>query len=334
MEVDPASGSAAAAAAAGAAAEEPLRSGAQVQPQRAEQEGRAEAADGAQAQEQQAAGGAEQQDQEGQAAADAAAAAAAEADAAAAAAAEADAAAAAAAEAAAQVAAVAAGIMPFGRYAGRLLTHVPVAYVSWMCQQEGMFQNPPVGGPLRQRMLQLNLIQPAPPGAVTPVSGHPYLSHFQPVWRVAPATAEEAAAAEAATMAFGMHAGLPLSQLPANYIQWMCEGAQGFWNLDHPYKRTLLRHLEVLGRVTFTAAGDVVLAAAEQAALPPVGAGWWDAMHGEDWDNNHAGVVVAPVVPLLQPEEEWANDEGDAAGGEDVVELVLGQDEEDEGDDL
>lgn len=285
--------------------------------------GRAAAVDTEQRHEQQAAGGAEQQPQPQvameeeqppppQQQADLEAQAAAEAAAAAQAAAEAEAA------AAAQQAAVLAGNMPFGQFAGRPLTHVPVSYVSWMCQQEGIFVNPPVGEALRQRMLDLNLIQPAPPGAAAPVTGRAYLSQFQPVWRVAPATPEDQQAAQAAVMAFGMHAGLRVRHIPANYIRWMCDVAPGFWNLDQPYKRTLLRQLEVLGRVEWTAGGQVVLAAGELAALQAANVGQlWQDMDDEDWDNNHMGLVVGGAGgPLQLADEDGVNDEGDGEEGD------------------
>ncbi|KAG2429561.1 hypothetical protein HXX76_010796 [Chlamydomonas incerta] len=138
------------------------------------------------------------------------------------------------------VAAAAVPVMQFGMYNGRPLT-------------------------------QLVLIEPAPAGAVTPVSGHAYLSGFRPVWRVAPATPEEAAEAHAALMEFGMHAGRRIADLPPSYVAWACR-QPSFWNTDYFRIRRLLRHLEVLGRVGYTEDGRVVMVA---------GGGWaeWFAEH-------------------------------------------------------
>ncbi|KAG2437032.1 hypothetical protein HYH02_011295 [Chlamydomonas schloesseri] len=157
-------------------------------------------------------------------------------------------------------------VMPFGQHAGRPLTHLPASYVCWMCQQQGFFSGSTQRQELCLQMLDLDLIQPAAPGAVSPVTEHEYDSGYQPVWRVAPATPEEKAAAEAATMEWGKHEGDLLSELPSDYIGWMCNIAEGFWDLDQARKRKLLRHLEVLGRVRYTEEGRVVRAGGERSA--------------------------------------------------------------------
>ncbi|KAG2438292.1 hypothetical protein HYH02_010990 [Chlamydomonas schloesseri] len=169
-----------------------------------------------------------------------------------AAAAEAQEAAAQAEEAAAQAAAV--PVMEFGMFLGRPLPHVPAFYLCWLCHTGVLDQYPR----MRDQLLALGLIRPAPPGAVTPVSHHPYVSGYQPVWRVAPPTAEDEAAAAAARMEFGWFAGELVSEVPPWYIYWTCHIAHDFWDLGCKYKRDVLRHLEVLGRVEWTAAGQVV----------------------------------------------------------------------------
>ncbi|KAG2437031.1 hypothetical protein HYH02_011294 [Chlamydomonas schloesseri] len=157
-------------------------------------------------------------------------------------------------------------MMSFGQYVGRPLTHLPASYVCWMCQQQGFFSGSTQRQELCLQMLDLDLIQPAAPGAVSPVTEHEYISGYEPVWRVAPATPEEEAAAEAATMEWGMHKGDLLSELPSDHVSWMCNIAEDFWDLDQPRKRKLLRHLEVLGRVRYTEEGRVVRAGGERSA--------------------------------------------------------------------
>ena len=162
-------------------------------------------------------------------------------------------------------------VMPFGMFVGRPLDHVPAFYYCWLCQQEHMWRQHP---DLREQLLEWVLIQPAPPGAAAPVSGHPYLSGYGPVWRVAPATAEEEQEAAVATMAFGMHQGKLLTEVPPSYIEWTCHTPH-FWHLEEYGKRVLLRHLEVLGRVGYTAdEGRVVM---KQEWVAP-----WYAQHPEE----------------------------------------------------
>ncbi|KAG2437029.1 hypothetical protein HYH02_011292 [Chlamydomonas schloesseri] len=148
-------------------------------------------------------------------------------------------------------------MMSFGQYVGRPLTHLPASYVCWMCQQQGFFSGSTQRQELCLQMLDLDLIQPAAPGAVSPVTEHEYISGYEPVWRVAPATPEEEAEAATAVMGFSRHVNTPLPDLPLDFIRWMCE-EPSFWDLDQPRKRELLRHLEVLGRVRYTEEGRVV----------------------------------------------------------------------------
>ncbi|PNW81368.1 hypothetical protein CHLRE_07g353100v5 [Chlamydomonas reinhardtii] len=187
-------------------------------------------------------------------------------------------------------------VMPFGQYWGRPLTHLPASYVCWLCQQEGIFQHSVQRQDLCMQLLDAGIIRAAEADAVSPGAGHPYLSGYEPVWRVAPATPEELQEAREALVTFGQHRGERVAELPSDYIGWMCR-QPGFWDLDQARKRVLLRQLEVLGRVGYTRAGQVVLAAAErtggyasrgvykhEVVFRGFGSGGWGAEYDCDFD--------------------------------------------------
>ncbi|KAG2429792.1 hypothetical protein HXX76_010576 [Chlamydomonas incerta] len=184
-------------------------------------------------------------------------------------------------------------VMPFGQYAGRPLTQLPASYVCWMCQQEGMFSSAVQRHDLCQQLLDAGVIRPAAADTVSPVTEQPYLTGYEPVWRVAPATPEEQQEACEATMTFGQHKGERLSQVPSDYIGWMCRQPD-FWDLSQLRKRELLRHLEVLGRVTYSRSGEVLQAASEAVAPRAVGYSWlrslgFLAFGADDYDCDECG---------------------------------------------